>query len=462
LNLYRNLSSVAAVGVIDIGFSLASNILFPRTVPKAEFAAYRIFLLYSGYAGIVHFGLLDGLYLRAVGHEASDVPAELVSRVRRGLWVLLCLASFAILPLLLRFGVPDASIGLPLVLVGMVVATNLVAFYTYLLQATSHFGLVARMVAAPRVVGVVAAMALIILGVATAMRLALCVLGPVVASAALLAGSSRSMPWRSDARGSQLGRVALLPVWRDGMALFLGNVGITVALTAGTLVASLVLERQTFAEYAFAAGLVSLMFIGFEWLAVAASPLHAKLVRTGSASTEWERLLLALMWLSPTVYWGGLLVVRVYLPSYEPSLGLLAWLAGSLPFFGIVRTRAATVCRATGRQDAFLRLGVTGCVVVGAAVAAGGIYGHGAAWIAASWALAIAVLGSVGWLVVTRAYRLPAFRVDVLLVASAVAAGGTFAVAHSLPSPAAGAAVYLALAMLGLMLGLHGLSLQRA
>jgi hypothetical protein len=458
LNLYRNVSSVAVVGAIDIGFSLTSNILFPRTVPKAEFAAYRMFLLYAGYAGILHFGLLDGLYLRVVGHDAKDVPAELVSRVRWGLWVLQCLASLAILPLLFRFGIPDGSIGLPLVLVGTIVATNLLTLYTGLFQATSHFGLVARTVAAPRVVGVVAAIVLIVLGVATAMRLALCVFGPVLASVVLLGGSSRSMPWRGKGGDSEAGRVALLPVWRDGVALFLGNMGITIALTAGTLVASLVLERRAFAEYAFAAGLCSLMFVGFEWLAVAAAPLHARLVRTGSASTEWERLLLALMWLSPTVYWGALLVVRFYLPSYEPSLRLLAWFAGSLPFFGIMRTRAATVCRATGRQDVFFRLGGFGAVLVGCTVAAAWAAGRSATWIAAGWAVSFAVLGSIVWLLVARAGRLPGLRGDTILVISAAAVGLAFAAFHSLPNRTVGLAAYLTLGALGFELGRRGLA----
>jgi hypothetical protein len=33
LNLYRNLSSVVAVGAIDISFSIAANIFVPRDVP---------------------------------------------------------------------------------------------------------------------------------------------------------------------------------------------------------------------------------------------------------------------------------------------------------------------------------------------------------------------------------------------------------------------------------------------
>ena len=456
--LLRNVLQVGAVGAIDIGFSLTSNILFPRTVPKAEFAAYRMFLLYAGYAGIFHFGLLDGLYLRVVGHDAEDVPAELVSRVRRSLWVLQCLASFAIVPLLLRFRIPDASISLPVVLVGTIVATNLLTFYTGLLQATNHFSLVARTVAGPRVVGVVAAIVLIVLGVATALRLALCVLTPVLVSVVLLGGSSRSMPWRGKGGESEPGRVALLGVWRDGVALFLGNMGITTSLTAGTLMASLVLERRAFADYAFAAGICSLMFVGFEWLAVAAAPLHARFVRTGSASAEWERFLLALMWLSPTVYWGAVLVVHFYLPSYEASLGLLVWFAGSLPFVGIVRTRAATVCRATGRQDVYFRLGGFGAMLVGSTVVAAWAAGGSATWIAAGWAVSFAVLGSTVWLVVARGGRLPDLQGDTILVISAAAVALAFAVVHLVPNGAVSLAAYVAVGAVGFELGRRSLA----
>ena len=96
-------------------------------------------------------------------------------------------------------------------------------------------------------------------------------------------------------------------------------------------------------------------------------------------------------------------------------------------------------------------------LVVGAAVVAGWMYGHSATWIAAGWTLAFALLGSVGWLVVARAYRLPTSRVEIVLVASALAAAGAFVVAQQVPGQAGKALAYFAIAAVGIPLGCLGL-----
>ena len=95
-----------------------------------------------------------------------------------------------------------------------------------------------------------------------------------MASGFLLRSASRSIAWGSDVSGVPAD-VSVVPMWRDGVALFLGNIGFSVALTVGALVASLVLDRRAFADYAFAGGLASLMLVGFEWLGIAAVPFYA-------------------------------------------------------------------------------------------------------------------------------------------------------------------------------------------
>ncbi len=461
--LARSLSSVVLVGVIDLSFSLAANVFFPRAVPKVEYAAYRLFLLYAAYAGILHFGLLDGLYLRMVGRDVEAVPRELIVRVGRALLVLQALAALVAIPTLLRLKLPDESVSLPLVLVAMLVGTNLLTFHTYLLQATNHFVPVARVVGSTRTAGAVAAMLLIVTGLATARWLSLCLLVPVLMSVTLLGKTTRAMKWgQAIPPGEQTAPVALRTLWQAGAALFLGNLGITAALTGGTLLASMVLSRSLFADYAFAAGLASLMVVGFEWLSVAAAPLHAGAVRSGLSSAVWETLLLALLWLAPLVYWCAAAIVPSYLPAYRSSLEVLAWLTASLPFIGIVRVRATTVCRALGRQDLFLQLGGIGAPLVMAAVTVGWLVGHSGTSIAAGWAAGFVLVGSLVWLLIARAGRLPSFHVEAILVASAVAAGVAFAALHPLQNTTLALGAYLTVGAMGFGLARRGLGGARA
>ena len=68
--------------------ALTINLALPLVMSKGQFADVRAFLLFAGFGGLLHFGLLDGFYLTVVGTRLSDVSIGFVRSVRRVVFAL--------------------------------------------------------------------------------------------------------------------------------------------------------------------------------------------------------------------------------------------------------------------------------------------------------------------------------------------------------------------------------------
>src|SRR5262245_33287688 len=87
---------VYGVSAVDVALSLLANVIVPLAASKESFADYRTVLLYAGYAGFSHLGLLSGIYLTVVGKRDDQLDWQLLRTVKTVL-----LATQALLLLLL-------------------------------------------------------------------------------------------------------------------------------------------------------------------------------------------------------------------------------------------------------------------------------------------------------------------------------------------------------------------------
>lgn len=57
------------------------TILLPRYLTVADYGLYRLFLLYGGFVGLLHFGFLDGLLTRWAANPENLIPTEMRSAI---------------------------------------------------------------------------------------------------------------------------------------------------------------------------------------------------------------------------------------------------------------------------------------------------------------------------------------------------------------------------------------------
>ncbi len=79
MSFRRNvLSALLSQGISFLAMACAS-LFIPRFLGVTEFGYWQLFLLYSGYVGVAHLGINDGVYLRLGGVHRDDVPKHQVA-----------------------------------------------------------------------------------------------------------------------------------------------------------------------------------------------------------------------------------------------------------------------------------------------------------------------------------------------------------------------------------------------
>lgn len=133
--------------LLVLALNVVQVFIVPRRLSVAAFGEYRVFLLYIGYLGVLHLGLVDGAFLRWVGRPRSLIRVEWPTVLRR--LVLMQLPMLAVAGIAYAF----ASAGLTRIYVIAfalcAVASNLASFASFTLQAAGDFLGAGRVIALP-------------------------------------------------------------------------------------------------------------------------------------------------------------------------------------------------------------------------------------------------------------------------------------------------------------------------
>lgn len=151
-------SIAAQVVSMLVGFLMA--LLVPRFISELQYSYWQMYILYAGYVGVLHFGLLDGLVLRYSRYDFEELDK---ARIRSQFTVLLLFTGIIAVVGAVSFGIAlggEMRIIFALVAVS-VVTKNLVTYGSYLFQITNRISKYAVLIICQRLVyGLVTALLL--------------------------------------------------------------------------------------------------------------------------------------------------------------------------------------------------------------------------------------------------------------------------------------------------------------
>ena len=118
-----------------VGFLL--NLIVPKFIDEYQYAYWQTYLLYVGYVGVLHFGLLDGLVLRYSQYDYDEIDKERVRSQFKALLIFTGFLSVAFSVFALSF-LTDVT-KLTVILVGVGITTkNLFTYSSYTFQITNR------------------------------------------------------------------------------------------------------------------------------------------------------------------------------------------------------------------------------------------------------------------------------------------------------------------------------------
>lgn len=145
--LAKGIMAVLLANIINLAFNLVTNFTLPKFLPVDTYAFIKTFTLYLSYAGFLHLGYEDGMYLKYGGKNKEEINYDELAINMSTLRVFQILVSFVITIVgLLTRDLILLSFGLT------VTPYNMLYYFRNLFQATGEFKLYGRLMNATTII----------------------------------------------------------------------------------------------------------------------------------------------------------------------------------------------------------------------------------------------------------------------------------------------------------------------
>lgn len=319
-----------------------TGFVVPKILPVEGYGYSKVFTLYGTYLGMCHLGIIDGIVLVYGGNDYSTLPRQDMRWYWK--WYLLVNGSGAALISLLALIAADRNMRfLAAALAVELLAVNTVTYFQQISQITQRFREYTHRKVVYSTVGVLSTLGLGLLYkwgnpisyqsyllVHLAMNMAFAV-WYLISYREIVWGSSDKLFYRTD---------RFVQIIRCGFPVLIANMCSTLLLTLDRQFVNLLFDTKTYAVYAFAYNLLSLVSIATSAMSTVMYPF---LKRTSERESQelfpqMTYVCLALMLAACAVYFPLEGFVVWFLPHYRQSLLFLRIL-----FPGLALTSSVTV-----------------------------------------------------------------------------------------------------------------------
>ena len=139
--LKKGIITVFSANLINVIFSLATNMLLPHLLSIESYAGIKTYQLYAGYIGLMHLGFIDGMYLFMGGKKMDMLDVVNVSKeistLRISQMIITCLVILSAAIINNKILIFAALSILPV---------NMAMYYRYLYQSTGEYKLYGRVI----------------------------------------------------------------------------------------------------------------------------------------------------------------------------------------------------------------------------------------------------------------------------------------------------------------------------
>jgi len=355
----RHVALFSSANVLALVCNGLLTFLLPRLLSMETYGYYRLFILYGGFAGVLHLGLLDGALIRWAARPEQRLAAELGG----GLTFLLAQHAAILVPVtaimaLLFHSQPWFFVVISLALYAVVF--NVATFGQFALQAEKSFALLSAVtVLNPAIL----LAAIVVLHFVNRLTLAT-VIAAYIGSWLLAAipvwislgrfrwkGASLRHAWKIGAHNVRIG-------WTVLIALLLTN----IALSLDRIVVSISYSIRDFAVYSLAASALAVVNTIILSVSRVVFPyLSNGISRETQVRAYWsgEACLVGLWALGLVAYFPLHWLIGRLLPNYVPSLPVLRLLMLGTGLTGIIHILQSNYFRSSYRLGRLL----AGCAV---------------------------------------------------------------------------------------------------
>jgi len=342
-SISRFLTDVGAFGIANL-VALLSGIVQTFIIPKylsvEGYGYWRLFMLYAGYMGFLHFGFIDGVFISWLGRNPSEFKGELKLALKYLIVQQVIVVGIFLVGLIFAQSFFHNSNLFFILFVVFIMAfiTNVFALFSFALQANKQFKFLSLLTIFQQFGLLGGILFLFGLGM---LQYQLLVIWQVINTGLVLAAAVCFLrSWFREPVPSQLPGLWNYG-WQNiniGWYVLLGNFITVLFFSIDRLFTSSLFSIQEFAYYSLAASFLGVIYLFINTLGRVVLPYLAGISREGAQKIYPVGCnLIVFIWgLGLGLYFPLSAFIAWYLPHYLSSLPVLKVLICSAGFGGVI------------------------------------------------------------------------------------------------------------------------------
>lgn len=319
----KNIFYSISAQLVSLSVAFIVNLVVPKFIDTTNYGYWQTFVLYSGYVGILHFGLLDGLMLRYSQYNYEDIDkAKLSSQFK----ILLCILTVcASAGLLFSHFISNEIKSRVVLLVSMsILSKNFFTYVSYSFQLTNRIHLYTRLIVLHRVIYLLLITLFLVFGYRNFYLICIAEIASEIFSSIICSAWNRGMYFSKSEDIYRAFSEFRLNI-SSGIALLVANWASMLLIGSARMIIQWRWNVETFALFSFAISVTNLFFTFITSISIVLFPSLKRL-----DTKELPRLYLKLrVILSVFLLWCMILyypisyILGLWLPTYIMSLKYL-------------------------------------------------------------------------------------------------------------------------------------------
>lgn len=358
----KNVSLAILAQAFSLGVSFVINLIVPKFISEQQYAYWQMYVLYVGYVGILHFGLLDGIVLRYSQYDYDQLDKR---RICSQFKLLLTVTSTIALFILAgsSFVLSNQYRDVALFVALGIVTRNVVTYTTYLLQITNRISKYVTLTILHRVS--FGALSLFLLVVKVDHFQWFCMAEILSEVGAVLLGVYYSKElYISKSISLQETLIEAKHNVSSGVLLLIANWSSMLIVGSAKMVVQFRWSDLMFGKVSFAFSLANLFLTFINAISVVLFPA-LKRMNSQQLPSLYEKLrdtISPVLFGALLLYFPGCWILEKWLPQYQPSLTYLGYLLPMIVFASKVSLLTNNYLKAYRKEGLMLYVNI-GCVV---------------------------------------------------------------------------------------------------
>lgn len=358
-------NTILSVGaqIVALLVSLIINLIVPKYIDEYQYAYWQTYLLYAGYVGLLHLGILDGIVLRFSQYDYDELNK---SKISFFFYILLgMLLSFSLLGILVGLSQENETTQIIVFAISVsIISRNLLSFASYLFQITNRIKKYVVMILIQKIFYGIAAVILVCIGVQKFYLFCL------VDLSADLIGFTYSIKYNSKIYCPKLLKVK--NGWKEfketisaGVILLVANFSNNFIVGSTKIVIQNFWPTLVFGQVSFGFSITNLFLTFIMAISVVLFPSLKRMEpeRLPQIYVRIRSVLTPLLLIAMLFYYPGCKILNLWLPQYKDSLVYAGILLPLIIYSTKVSLLTNNYLKAYRKEKEMLFLNV-GCIVI--------------------------------------------------------------------------------------------------